>query len=83
MEIKKDSLYELAIDRLRKENFQDKAKVFLMKKCMQEILKKSEFYDSRSKKNRAFIVQLVEEFKEVLSTQKILTIIGISPVHFL
>jgi transposase InsO family protein len=73
-----DHVYEIAIKRLEEKLYQSEAKNYLVKKCLEKVFKESEFYDEKSKKNRKFLVELIEEFKELITLKDILKIIGLS-----
>lgn len=74
----RDKVYESAMKSLTKENYEERAKSHLMKRCLEEILKNSEYYNLTSKKNRKLVLDIVEDFKEILGVKKVISIIGIS-----
>jgi hypothetical protein len=74
-----DHVYEIAIKRLEEKLYQSEAKNYLVKKCLEKVFKESEFYDEKSKRNRKFVVELIEEFKELIALKEILKIIALSP----
>jgi transposase InsO family protein len=45
---------------------------------MKHTFKNSEFYDNKSKKTRKFIIDLIEDYKEILAIKDILECLGIS-----
>ena len=74
----KISTYEVALKNVDKELYKEKAKSFIMKECMKLTFKNSEFYDYKSKKTRKFIIDLIEDYKEILAIKEIIDCLGIS-----
>jgi len=74
----KISTYEVALKNVDKELYKEKAKSFIMKECMKHTFKNSEFYDYKSKKTRKFIIDLIEDYKEILAIKEIIDCLGIS-----
>jgi transposase InsO family protein len=74
----KISTYEVALKNVDKELYKEKAKSFIMKECMKHTFKNSEFYDYKSKKTRKFIIDLIEDYKEILPIKEIIDCLGIS-----
>lgn len=74
----KNSLYESLIKELEQKLYEAKAKNYLTSKCLEKVFKESEYYNDRSVDNRKFTVELIEEFKEILTLREILTILGLA-----
>jgi putative transposase len=70
--------YEVALKNIDKELYKEKAKSFIMKECMKHTFKNSEFYDYKSKKTRKFIIDLIKDYKEILTIKEIIECLGIS-----
>jgi transposase InsO family protein len=78
----KISTYEVALKNVDKELYKEKAKSFIMKECMKHTFKNSEFYDYKSKKTRKFIIDLIEDYKEILAIKEIIDCLGISNLTY-
>ncbi len=74
----KNSSYEVAMRGVKEELYLEKTKSLLMKECMSNTFKNSEFYDYKSKKTRKFIVELIEDYKKLISLREILSTLGLS-----
>jgi putative transposase len=74
----KASTYEVALKSIDNELYKEKAKSFILKECISHTFKNSEFYDSKSKKTRKFIIELIEDYKEILAIKEIIACLGIS-----
>lgn len=73
-----NNLYENSIQTLKTENYELKAKNLLVKQCLERLIRELGGFDKRSKENRKFIVELVEDFKEFLSLREVIEVVGIS-----
>lgn len=80
--VSKEKLIEQAISSYRKESKELRAINIILRKCTKEILKNSCFFDPKSKANRSYVVDLVEEFKNVLPIKRIISILGVSPTQY-
>ena len=70
-------IYEQTIRALKKENFEQKARSLLAKKCLEKLLRELGGYDKKSKENRKFVVETIESFKGLLSLKEIINVVGI------
>ena len=60
---KTNHIYEQTIRVLKKDNFEQKAKSLLAKKCLEKLLSELGGYDKKSKENRKFVVETIESLK--------------------
>ncbi|MAX67095.1 MAG: DDE-type integrase/transposase/recombinase [Bacteriovoracaceae bacterium] len=74
----KVSSYDVALKNVDKELYKEKAKSHIMKECMKNTFKNSDFYDYKSKKTREFVIHLIEDFKDIITIKEIIDCLGIS-----
>ena len=79
---KTSHFYEQTIRALKKDNFEQKAKSLLAKKCLEKLLRELGGYDKKSKENRKFVVETIESFKGLLTLKEIINVVGISQTTF-
>lgn len=79
---KTNHFYEQTIRALKKDNFEQKAKSLLAKKCLEKLLRELGGYDKKSKENRKFVVETIESFKGLITLKEIINVVGISQTTF-
>lgn len=75
---KRDIVYEARIKNQEKELFKLKAKNSLIKNCLVKLLERRDTFDKRSMKDKEFLINIIDDYKEFLSLKDTLEVIGIS-----
>lgn len=77
-----DHAYESVIKKQKKEIFELKAKCAVASRCLEKLVRQLGAYDERSKENRKFVIETMDDFRELLPLKDIIKIVGISQTTY-